>query len=325
MRTSPQIAASPVTRSKLYPPIEPYRRFRLPVTGGHELYVEASGSPDAKPVVVLHGGPGAGCSPAMRRYFDPARYHVILFDQRGCGKSTPHASVENNTTWDLVADIEAIRAEMGLDRWQVFGGSWGSTLALLYAQAYPERVSELVLRGVFLMTQGELDWFYRGGAARFFPEEWARFLAPLTEREREDPIAGYAPHLFHRDPAHVLRYARPWSRWEGATATLHPAQGLGMINAEHARAFARIENHYFTNGGWLGPKDHILANMDRIAHLPGTIVQGRYDCICPPASACRLAEHWPMAELRIVPDAGHALSEPGITAELLRATDRYAE
>lgn len=325
MRNDPYTADGSVSRSRLYPPVEPYRRFQLPVGDGHEIYVEASGTPGARPVIVCHGGPGAGSSPAMRRFFDPERHHIILFDQRGCGRSTPHASVEANTTWHLISDLEAIRTEFGIERWQLFGGSWGATLALLYAEQFPERVSALILRGVFLMTPGELDWFYRGGAARFFPEEWARFLAPLTPEERADPIAGYHPHLFHRDPAHVLRYARPWARWEGATATLHPASGVGLINAEHARAFARIENHYFSNGGFLEREDQVIADIGRIADIPGIIVQGRYDCICPPAGAMRLAEAWPGAELRIVPDAGHALSEPGITAELLRATDRLAD
>lgn len=317
-------AAAPTRTARLFPPIEPYRRFQLPVGDGHEIYVEASGTPGAHPVVVLHGGPGAGSSPAMRRFFDPERYHIILFDQRGCGRSTPHASVQNNTTWHLIADIEAIREEFGIDRWQIFGGSWGVTLGLLYAQAHPQRVSEMVLRGVFLMTEPELDWFYRGGAGRFFPEEWDRFLAPLTAEERADPIAGYRPHLFHNDPAHVLRYARPWSRWESATATLAPAAGPGLINSDHARAFARLENHYFSNKGFLERTGQVLADMDRLADIPGTIVQGRYDCICPPSGAHRLAENWPSAELRIVPDAGHAISEPGITAELLRATGRFA-
>ena len=310
-------------RRALYPAIEPFNRFRLTVPGGHDLYVEECGARGARPVVVLHGGPGGGCSPGMRRYFDPAAWHVILFDQRGCARSRPHASVERNTTWDLVEDIEAIRRRLGIERWTVFGGSWGATLALLYAQAHPRRVTELILRGVFLMTERELDWFYRGGAAQFFPDLWEDFIAPIPADERGDLIGAYHKRLMSGDLAQQTDYARAWARWEGATATLRtdPANRPGFTDAAYARAFSRIECHYFFNRGFLRSDDQILAEVARIRHIPGVIVQGRYDMVCPPQSAYALHRAWPGSQLRMVGDAGHALSEPGITAELLAATD----
>jgi proline iminopeptidase len=306
----------------LYPPADPFDRRTLDVGDGHQLYVEQCGRPDGIPVVVLHGGPGGGCSPAMRRYFDPETYRIVLFDQRGCGRSRPHASVQANTTWHLVADIEAIRTTLGIDRWAVFGGSWGATLALIYAQAHPDRVARLILRGVFLMTRAELDWFYRGGAAHFWPEDWDHFLRPLPEADRADPIAGYHRLLFGGDERAALVAARHWVGWENALATIEREAGRDSP-ADYARAFARLENHYFVHGGFLEADDHILSRMGRIAHIPGIVVQGRYDMICPPVSAVRLAERWPAARLQIVDRAGHALSEPGITRALVAAMDQF--
>nr|WP_233252487.1 prolyl aminopeptidase [Maritimibacter sp. 55A14] len=306
---------------RLYPHVEPFDQRVLDTGDGHRLYVEQCGNPEGIPVVVLHGGPGGGCSPAMRRFFDPQSYRVVLFDQRGCGRSRPHASVENNTTWHLVRDIEMIREALGVERWAVFGGSWGATLSLLYAQAHPDRASALILRGVFLMTRAELDWFYRGGAALFWPEIWDRFLEPIPAAERADPIAAYHRRLFGTDRVEQTRCARRWVMWENALAALEQAPGAMEAPADYARAFARLENHYFQHGGFLERDDQILANMDRIAHVPGVIVQGRYDMICPPAAARRLAAAWPGAQLSMIPLAGHALSEPGISAELVRVMD----
>ncbi len=309
----------------LYPPIDPFDQRMVDMGDGHRIYVEQSGNPDGIPVVVLHGGPGGGCSPAMRRYFDPDAYRVILFDQRGCGRSRPTASIQDNTTWHLVADIERLRELFEIDEWIAFGGSWGATLALAYAQTHPDRVSRLVLRGVFLMTQAELDWFYGGGAGKFWPEQWAKFTSLLSEDEQSDAIRAYNKRLFSGDRATEILYARAWSHWENALASIHNNGSLGESPGEYARTFARLENHYFTNGGFMEFDGQILANMDRIAHIPGHIVQGRYDMICPPKAAWTLSECWPSAELRMVRNAGHALSEPGISAELVRIMDRVAE
>jgi len=309
----------------LYPPVEPFDQRMVEVGQGHKLYVEQSGNPNGVPVVVLHGGPGGGCSPAMRRYFDPKTYRVILFDQRGCGRSTPHASVEDNTTWHLVADIEKIRRLLEIDAWITFGGSWGATLALVYAQTHPDRVRHLVLRGVFLMTKGELDWFYGGGAGKFWPETWARFVSLIPEDERSDLIEAYHRRLFSGDKSEEIRYGRAWSAWENALASIHSNGLSGESPGEYARAFARIENHYFVNNGFLEFDGQILANMGRISHIPGVIVQGRYDMICPPVSAWKIKKLWPAGELRMVRNAGHAQSEPGISAELVRVTDQIAK
>ena len=308
----------------LYPPIDPFDQRMMDVGQGHRIYVEQCGNPNGVPVVVLHGGPGGGCSPAMRRYFDPDIYHIILFDQRGCGRSRPHASVENNTTWHLVDDIEAIRASLDIDSWIVFGGSWGATLSLIYAQSHPDRTTHLVLRGVFLMTQAELDWFYGGGAGKFWPEVWDRFAGLIPEDERDDLIAAYAKRLFCGDVPTELKYAKAWSLWENALASINSNGSVGESPGEYARAFARLENHYFVNAGFLETDGEILANMDRIAHIPGVIVQGRYDMICPPQAAYSIAQVWPACELDMIPNAGHTLSEPGITAGLVRAMDRIA-
>ncbi|WP_417678087.1 prolyl aminopeptidase [Pseudodonghicola sp.] len=309
----------------LYPPVDAFDQRMLDVGQGHTVYMEQSGNPEGIPVVVLHGGPGGGCSPAMRRYFDPKIYRVIMFDQRGCGRSRPHASVKDNTTWHLVADIERIRTLLGIEAWAVFGGSWGATLSLIYAQTHPDRVTHLILRGVFLMTKAELDWFYGGGAGKFWPEVWARFVSLIPAEEHSDLIAAYHKRLFSGNISEEITYARAWASWENALASIHSHGHSGDTPGDYARAFARLENHYFVNGGFLEFDGQILANMGRISHIPGVIVQGRYDMICPPTAAWRLNELWPACDLTMVRHAGHALSEPGISAELVRAMDRIAE
>ncbi len=305
----------------LYPPIDPFDQRVMDVGGGHRIYVEQCGNPMGIPVIVLHGGPGGGCSPAMRRYFDPDVFRVILFDQRGCGRSRPHASIEENTTWHLVQDIEAIRVVLGIDKFIVFGGSWGATLALVYAISHPERVLQLVLRGVFLMTKAELDWFYGGGAGAFFPELWARFVNPIPQSERKNLIAAYNRRLFSGNLMDETRFGRTWANWENALASVHNEGPIGESPSDYARAFSRLENHYFQNGGFLQTDGWILRERSRIEHLPATIVQGRYDMICPPVSAWKLADGWDSCLLKMVPMAGHALSEPGISAELVRVMD----
>jgi len=305
----------------LYPPADPFDQRMMDTGDGHRVYVEQCGKPDGIPVIVLHGGPGGGCSPAMRRYFDPAAYRIILFDQRGCGRSRPHASVEANTTRHLLRDIELIRETLDIRQWLIFGGSWGATLALLYAQAHPGRVAHIILRGVFLMTREELDWFYGGGAGKFWPDLWERFLAPIPEDERDDLIAAYNKRLFSGDLMLETRCARAWAGWENALASIDNEGPGGESPAEYARAFARLENHYFINDGFLEEDDQIIRRAGRLQNVPGTIVQGRYDMICPPRSAWRLHQVWPGSDLRMIGKAGHALSEPGISAELVRAMD----
>ncbi len=309
----------------LYPPVEPFDRQMIDMGDGHKVYMEQSGHPDGMPVIVFHGGPGGGSSPAMRRYFDPEVYRIILFDQRGCGRSKPHASVENNTTWHLIKDIEHIRQLLDIPKWIVFGGSWGATLALIYAQTHPGVVRHLVLRGVFLMTQAELWWFYGGGAAAFWPETWQRFQALIPEDERGDMIAAYHKRLFSGNMGEEITYARAWATWENALATVQSTGSGGEAPADYARAFARLENHYFVNAGFLERDGQIIEDLDKISHIPGTIVQGRYDMICPPKSAYDLTERWGNATLKMVPVAGHALSEPGISAELVKVMDLLAQ
>ncbi len=308
----------------LYPPVEPFDRQMLDVGDGHQIYVEESGNPEGRAVIVFHGGPGGGSSPAMRRYFDPAIYRIILFDQRGCGRSTPHASVEANTTWHLVDDIELIRQTLGIERWVVFGGSWGATLALIYGITHPDRCAHLVLRGVFTMTQAELVWFYGGGAGRFWPETWARFSDMIPEGERGDMIGAYHKRLFSGNLHTEILHAKAWSAWENALATVNSTGVGGDSPSEYARAFARLENHYFTHAGFLDHDGWILSKIDKLAQVPGTVVQGRYDMICPPGTAYDLANAWPACRLHMVPLAGHALSEPGISAELVRVMDAMA-
>jgi len=300
----------------------------LRVTALHELYYEESGNPKGKPVVFLHGGPGAATNPSMRRFFDPRRYRIVLFDQRGCGASRPHAELRENSTWELVGDIEWLRQHLSIDRWMVFGGSWGSTLALAYAQRNPERVTELVLRGIFLLRRSELDWLYQNpqGAAAIFPDLWEEYVAPIPTGERHDMMQAYYKRLTSDDPATRAAAARTWSRWEGATSYLrtNPSYLAKFENADYAAAFARIEAHYFVNRGFLDNDDQLLRDADRMRNIPGVIVQGRYDMVCPMRSAWDLHRAWPNAQLRIVPDAGHSALEVGITRELVNATDRFA-
>ncbi len=305
----------------LYPPVDPFDQRIIDMGDGHRIYVEQCGNPQGVPVLVLHGGPGGGCSPAMRRYFDPAIYRVVLFDQRGCGRSRPHASVINNTTWHLVADIETIRDALEIDQFITFGGSWGATLALIYAISHPTRVRQLVLRGVFLSTRAELDWFYGGGAAAFFPDFWARFVGAIAENERDDLIAAYHRRLFSGVLQDETRAARAWAAWENALASIQSDGAVGESPAEYARAFARLENHYFINAGFLESDGWILQQKPVIADIPCVIVQGRYDMICPPQSAWALSQGWTKCELKLVGMAGHALSEPGISQALVSVMD----
>jgi proline iminopeptidase len=315
---------------EMYPEIEPYDAGHLDVGDGQQIYWETSGNPDGKPVVFLHGGPGGGTNPSQRRVFDPAKYRIVLFDQRGCGQSTPHAStpeanLETNTTWHLVADIEKLREHLGIDSWQVFGGSWGSSLALAYAQTHADRVSELVLRGIFTLRQVELDWFYEGGASAAFPDLWEGFLEPVPENERGHLVRAYSKLLNNPDPAVHEPAAIAWSRWESSTITLLPdADNVARFTEPaYAVAFARIENHYFMNGGWW-EEGQLIRDAPRLANIPTVIVQGRYDMCTPPMTAWALAEAMPHAELKMIPDAGHAFTEPGILDALIEATDRFA-
>ncbi|MGB8811638.1 MAG: prolyl aminopeptidase [Paracoccaceae bacterium] len=310
----------------LYPPIDPFDQRVIDMGpdlgGGHRVYVEQCGNPKGVPVLVLHGGPGGGCSPAMRRYFDPEVYRVVLFDQRGCGRSRPVASVVANTTWDLVSDIEAIRAALGIERFVVFGGSWGATLALIYAISHPEAVAQLVLRGVFLATQDELDWFYGGGAGAFFPDLWGRFVDVVPHEERGDLIGAYHRRLFSGHLPDEMKFGRTWANWENALASIGSDGVVGEGPGEYSRTFARLENHYFKHGSFLECDGWILRERARIEHIPAVIVQGRYDMICPPVSAWKLADGWARCDLRMIGMAGHALSEPGISAELVRVMDQ---
>ncbi len=319
-------AASPLRT--LYPPLEPYRTGTLRGSPVHQLYYEESGNPRGKPAVFLHGGPGGGTDPRMRCFFDPRRYRIVLLDQRGCGKSRPHGSLEDNTTWHLVADLERLRTELGIERWLVFGGSWGSTLALAYAQTHPERVSELVLRGIFMLRRWELEWFYQdpGGAAALYPDLWEHYVQPIPHAERGDMMRAYYRRLTSDDVRERQRAAHAWSVWEGATSflRLNPEYVARFQEDAYAAAFARIECHYFVNGGFFRQDDQLLADVGRMRLIPGVIVQGRYDVVCPMRSAWDLHRVWPEAQLRVVPDAGHSAFEPGITHELILAPDRFA-
>jgi proline iminopeptidase len=312
-----------MTLRELYPEIEPYDSFMLDVGDGHVVYVEQSGNPDGKPVVFLHGGPGGASSPRHRQLFDPDAYRIVVFDQRGCGRSTPSASVDHNTTWHLVDDIERIRERLDIERWMVFGGSWGSTLALAYAQNHPGRVTGLVLRGIFLLRRAELDFFYQHGTSFLYPDAWEEYVAPIPPGERHDLIAAHHRRLFGEDDDARLVSARAWAGWERATAMLVPAD-QPETDAEML-ALARIENHYFTNGGFFEDEAQLLDDVDIIRHIPAVIVQGRYDCVCPMRTAWDLHRAWPEAELIICDRAGHSAFDPELTAELVEACDRFSQ
>ncbi|WP_257539984.1 prolyl aminopeptidase [Sphingobium sp. CFD-1] len=309
----------------LYPPIEPFTSGHLDTGDGHSVYWERAGTPGAKPAIFLHGGPGGGCAPDHRRLFDPARYDVLLFDQRGCGRSTPHADLNANTTWHLVADIERLRTMMGVEKWLVFGGSWGSTLALAYAQAHADRVSELVLRGIFTVRKREIDWYYQEGASRIYPDKWERFLAPIAQSERGDLLHAYRRILTGEDHTAQIAAAKAWSVWEGETIRLLPDPDLSATHEadDFALAFARIENHYFVHGGWL-EDDQLIRDAGKLRDTPGVIVQGRYDMACPAETAWALHRAWPRARFEMIEGAGHAYNEPGILDALIRATDGFA-
>ena len=310
---------------ELYPEIEPYRTGMLPVDDRHTLYFEECGNPKGKPVVFLHGGPGAGCNPKMRRFHDPGAYRIILFDQRGSGRSTPHADLIDNTTWNLVADIEKLRAHLEVSQWQVFGGSWGSSLALAYAETHPEHVTELVLRGIFMLRHWELQWFYQSGAHRLFPEAWQPYCNLIPEAERDDFIAAYHRRLTSEDISVRLAAAKAWSVWEGATSTLIPEpEAVDDFEDPHfALSFARIENHYFMNKGFFNADDQLLRDVHKIRHIPGVIVHGRYDVVCPVQNAYDLHQAWPEAALHISPASGHSAFEAENATALLEATDRF--
>jgi proline iminopeptidase len=308
----------------LYPAIEPYETGMLDVGDGHQIYFERVGTPAGKPAVFVHGGPGGGCSEANRCLFDPAIYDVLLFDQRGCGRSLPHASLEANTTWHLVADIERLREMTGVDKWQVFGGSWGSTLTLAYAQTHPDRCSELVLRGIYLLTKQEIDWYYQFGVSEMFPDKWEGFLAPIPEEEHGNLLKAYYQRLTGDDEATRLTAAKAWTIWEGETITLLPNPELSApySDGHYALAFARIETHYFINKGWLDD-GQLLRDVGKIRHIPATIVHGRYDMPCPARFAYAMHKAWPEADFHLIEGAGHAYCEPGILDQLIKATDRY--
>ena len=309
----------------LFPDIIPYVKHSLEVEHPHILYIEESGNPAGIPVVVIHGGPGAGCEPFHRRFFDPERYRIILFDQRGCGRSTPHAELTGNTTQDLVADMERIREHLGIERWMLFGGSWGSTLALVYAQTHPDRVTGMILRGIFLCTPREITWFYQDGASRFFPDYWQEFLHPIPANEQHDMLHAYHQRLMGTDELARMSAAKAWSTWEGRTATLLPNKEVvkHFNNPFTALSLARIECHYFVNNAFLAP-DQILKNIERITQIPATIIHGRYDVICPLESAWALHKAWPQAMFTVVANAGHSASEKGIIDALVKATQDYS-
>jgi proline iminopeptidase len=310
---------------ELYPEIEPFDSGMLEVDARHRLYYEQCGNPQGKPVVMLHGGPGAGCSARMRRFHDPARYRIVLFDQRGAGRSTPHADLVDNTTWDLVADIERLREKLGIERWQVFGGSWGSTLALAYAEAHPRRVTELLLRGIFMLRRWELLWFYQEGANRLYPDAWEHYLEAIPEVERADLISAYNRRLTSHDEATRLSAARAWSVWEASTSLLQPDEAFidGHRDAHFALSFARIESHYFVHGGFFDVEDQLLRDAHRLQGIPGVIVHGRYDVVCPIQNAWDLHKAWPQATLAISPNAGHSAYEAENAAALVEATDSF--
>ena len=323
VRTAP--APDQVRRRQLYPPIEPFRHGYLRVSDIHEIYFEECGNPAGKPAVFLHGGPGAGSDKRARQFFDPQHYRIVVFDQRGCGRSRPSANLVENTTWHLVADIERLRRHLGIERWLVFGGSWGSTLALAYAETHPERVTELVLRGIFMLRYAEIRWMYQYGASAIFPDRWEDYRDAIPADERDDFLSAYHKRLTGSDQRAALAAARAWSVWEAATSFLQSnADNIARwAEPEFALAVARIECHYFVNRGFMRSETQLLDDVSRIRHIPATIVQGRYDVVCPATSAWDLHRAWPEADLKMVPDAGHSAFEPGCADELVRATDRY--
>jgi proline iminopeptidase len=312
---------------ELYPPREAYNEGYLEVSDIHTIHYEESGNPQGKPIVLLHGGPGGGCPPFYRQYFHPDKWRLVMFDQRGCGKSKPHAELRENTTWDLVSDIEKLREYLDIDKWVVFGGSWGSTLSLAYSQTHPSRCAGLILRGIFMLRQKEIRWFYQEGTSYIFPEAWEEYLKPIPLEERGDMITAYYKRLTSPDIKIRLEAARAWSIWEGSTSKLFPDTQLiqSFGGNEFADAFARIECHYFVNKGFFENEDQLLVNVDKIRHIPAVIVQGRYDIVCPMISAWELHQRWQEAEFIVVPDAGHSMSEPGIRSALVDATDRFSE
>lgn len=312
---------------ELYPPRQPYNEGELKVSDLHTIHFEESGNPEGKPIVLLHGGPGGGCPPFYRQYFDPEKWRLVMFDQRGCGQSKPHAELQENTTWDLVNDIEKLREYLNIHQWVVFGGSWGSTLSLAYSQTHPDRCKGLILRGIFMLRQKEIRWFYQEGASYIFPDAWEEYVKPIPINERDDLLTAYYQRLTSPDAQIRLEAARAWSIWEASTSRLFPDLDLKQkfgIDA-FAEAFARIECHYFINKGFIDPEDKLLLNIDRIRKIPAVIVQGRYDVVCPMISAWELHRAWPEAEFIVVADAGHSMSEPGIRTCLIEATDKFAD
>ena len=312
---------------QLYPEIEPYNQFDLKVSDLHTIHVEESGNINGKPVIFLHGGPGGGIEPVYRQYFNPEKWRIIVFDQRGCGQSTPHAELQENTTWDLIADIEIIRQHLEIDKWVVFGGSWGSTLSLSYAITHPDRCKALVLRGIFMIRKKEINWFYQDGTSNIYPDAWEHYLRPIPEDERHDLVAAYYKRLTSNDDSVRIEAAKAWSIWEASTSKLIQSEESihAFEDAKVAEAFARIECHYFTNRGFFDTDEWLLENVDKIRHIPTVIVQGRYDVVCPMISAWELHRAFPEADFEIVQDAGHSMTEKGIAAKLVEYTDKFSE
>lgn len=311
---------------ELFPNIEPFNTFHLPVSDLHTIYVEESGNKNGKPVIFLHGGPGGGVDPKYRRYFNPDKWRIIMFDQRGCGKSTPFAELKENTTWDLVDDIEKIRNHLSIDNWVVFGGSWGSTLSLAYSQTYPNSCKGLILRGIFLVRKKEIDWFYQEGANNIFPDRWESFLAPIPIEKRDNLMQAYYEILTGDDHSKKIEAAKAWSTWEGSTVRLMQDENFisDFSDEKFAEAFARIECHYFMNNCWFNSNNHLIENVDKIRHIPGVIIHGRYDIICPVVQAWDLHQAWPEADLHIIPDAGHSIFEEGIKDKILEYTEKFS-
>ena len=311
---------------ELFPNIEPFNTFHLPVSDLHTIYVEESGNKNGKPVIFLHGGPGGGVDPKYRRYFNPDKWRIIMFDQRGCGKSTPFAELKENTTWDLVDDIEKIRNHLSIDNWVVFGGSWGSTLSLAYSQTYPNSCKGLILRGIFLVRKKEIDWFYQEGANNIFPDRWESFLAPIPVEKRDNLMQAYYEILTGNNHSKKIEAAKAWSTWEGSTVRLMQDENFisDFSDEKFAEAFARIECHYFMNNCWFNSNNHLIENVDKIRHIPGVIIHGRYDIICPVVQAWDLHQAWPEADLHIIPDAGHSIFEEGIKDKILEYTEKFS-